>query len=170
MCRQGSVLNMHIFQPAIFIVRKWEHWKPNLLKMLKWPLNEWSLPDSSGLNSAVTPDVCAARWTSVVTAKGRGYGQYQVPHQNCDWNHKTVTDWARPWPVLTCLAWAGQNSSPGVRLRHPRRADPTGTFSSSLAETRPSCISFGHPPVTHFCLTLHISPPIWPNFPMSRMF
>lgn len=114
--------------------------------------------------------LAATRWTSVVTVKGRGYGQYQVPHQNCDWNHKTVTDWARPWPVLTRLAWAGQNGSPGVCLRHPRRADPTGTFTSSLAETRPCCISFGHPPVTHFSLTLHISPPIWPNFPMSRMF
>lgn len=61
----------------------------------------------------------ARRWTSVVTAKVRGYGQYQFPHQKFDWNHKTVADSARPWPVLTRLAWAGQNGSPGVRCGAP---------------------------------------------------
>lgn len=61
-------------------------------------------------------DVLAARrWTSVMTAKVRGYGQYQVPHQKFDWNHKTVADSARPWPVPTRLVWAGQNGSPRVR-------------------------------------------------------
>lgn len=48
------------------------------------------------------------KWTSNTTVKGRGYGEYQVPHQNFDWNHKTVTDALRPWPELT---WRGVSQS-----------------------------------------------------------
>lgn len=174
---------MHVFQSDIYIVRKREHWIEN--KTVKgvnialiWVIT--TLPDCFSLNSSCRSrckcdvKICpagvlaATRWTSVVTAKGRGYGQYQVPHQHCDWNHKTEIDWTRPWPALTLLARASQNRSPGVPSRPPRRADPTGTFSSSLTETRP--YFSGHPPVTHFSRTLHISPPVWPNFPMSHMF
>lgn len=95
--------------------------------------------------------LAAARWTWAVTAKGRGYGQYQVPHQNCDWNHKTVTDWARPWPVLTRLARAGQSGSPGgcargtledlTQLAHSLHPSPRHSLPVSLSAIFPSLTS-----------------------------
>lgn len=56
--------------------------------------------------------------TSNMTVKGGGYGEYQVPHQNFDWNHKTVTDALRPWPELT---WRGVEP---VKMPHPWQALP----------------------------------------------
>lgn len=114
---------MHIFLSAINIVSKWyTELKMKLLKMLKclmwittrlfwfeFSSRSWCKCDVKICTAGV---LAVTRWTSAVTAKGRGYGQYQVPHQNCDWNHKTVTDWVRPWPVLTRLAWASQSGSP----------------------------------------------------------
>lgn len=89
---------------------------------------------------------------------------------------KIVIETIRQWQIERALDPCWHVWLELLRMAHREctrgtlAADPTGTFSSSPAETRPYSISFGHLPVTHFFLTLYIIPSIWPNFPMSRMF
>lgn len=63
-----------------------------------------------------------------MTAKARGYGQYQVPHQNFDWNHKTVTDSQWPWPYRS---W--RDTEEPVKVPHPWRAPCALQELTSLA-------------------------------------
>lgn len=45
-----------------------------------------------------------------------GCGEDQFPHQSFDWNHKTVTEWARPWPL------ADMTGVEPVKVLRPPRA------------------------------------------------